>query len=159
VADRSIPFGTEFEETALTTNTFVPTSWDETIVSGGEDGPRVAHAHATMRYSGVIEGESVVDSLLLYIGPGYDGGGQTSPGLERVEGSVAGRAGSFVIRHEVGFDPSGVAGTWTVVPGSGTGELSGLTGQGTIRGAMGTDSMDYTFEYSFSEQDGSGAAR
>ncbi|WP_158885436.1 DUF3224 domain-containing protein [Amycolatopsis anabasis] len=133
----------------MSENTFVPLSWDEKIVSGEEGTPRFAYAHATMRYSGVIEGESVSDSLLYYAGEGYDGGGTTSPGLERITGSVAGRKGSFVIRHEVGFDPRGIEGTWTVVPGSGTGELRGLTGSGGISGAAGAEAMSYTFEYSF----------
>jgi hypothetical protein len=132
----------------MSENTFHPKSWDEHVVSGEEGTPRFAHAHAVMTYSGLIEGESASDSLLYYAGEGYDGGGTTSPGLERIDGSVAGRKGSFVIRHEVGFDTQGVRGTWTVVPGSGTGELAGIGGSGTISGAMGSESMEYTFDYS-----------
>ncbi|WP_370946865.1 DUF3224 domain-containing protein [Amycolatopsis sp. cg5] len=132
-------------------NTFTPKNWDEKIVSGTEGSPRVAHAHVTFTYTGVIEGESVCDYLLFYPGEGFDGRGTTSPGLERIEGTVDGRAGSFVIRHEVGFDLKGVHGSWTVVPGSGTGELAGLSGGGEASGTVGsTDSqtMSYTFEYS-----------
>ena len=156
-------------------NEFATSSWDEKVVSGQEGGPRVAHAHATMTYSGIIEGTSHCDYLLFYSGEGYDGGGTTSPGLERIEGSVAvpveggggrretntaaphatveggggRREGSFVIRHEVGFDASGIRGTWTVVPGSGTGGLAGLSGTGTIAGATGEQTVAYTFEYGF----------
>lgn len=133
----------------MSENTFYAKSWDEHVVSGEEGAPRFAHAHAVMVYSGLIEGESVSDSLLFYAGEGYDGGGTTSPGLERIEGSVAGRKGSFVLRHEVGFDAQGVRGTWTVVPGSGTGELAGIGGSGTISGAMGAEVMEYTFDYTF----------
>ncbi|KAA9155044.1 DUF3224 domain-containing protein [Amycolatopsis acidicola] len=128
------------------TNTFAMKNWEEGVVAGPEDGPRFAHVHATFEYSGLIEGVSVCDYLLYYAGEGYEGGGQTAPGYERIEGSVAGRKGSFVIRHEVGYGSTGVQGSFTVVPGSGTGELAGLTGRGTIGGA--SETMGYSFEYS-----------
>lgn len=135
----------------MTANTFTMQGWDENIVNGEEGGPRVAHAHASFEYSGLIEGTSEADSLLFYVGEGYDGGGTTSPGFERIEGSVDGRKGSFVIRHEFAFTASGdthqVTSTFTVVPGSGTGELSRLSGRGTISGSSAT--MDYTFEPEF----------
>lgn len=128
-------------------NTFSMKSWEEEIVSGEDGGPRVAHAHAAMRYQGIIEGESVYDVLLYYPGEGFDGGTTTSPGFERIDGSVDGRKGSFIIRHEVGFDLNGIQGTWTVVEGSGSGELAGLTGVGTVAGEMGKETMAYTFEH------------
>lgn len=130
----------------MTTNTFTMTGWEEHVVSGPEDGPRFAHAHATFAYAGIIEGSSSCDYLLYYAGPGYDGGGHTSPGLERIEGSVDGRKGSFIIRHDVSFAGHEVTGTWTVVPGSATGELTGLSGSGgSISGA--SETMAYTFDF------------
>lgn len=128
----------------MTENTFTMRTWNEDIVSGEEDGPQVAYAHATFTYTGLIEGTSIADSLLFYAGPGYDGGGTTSPGLERIEGSADGRKGSFIIRHEYSFAGHDVSSTFTVVPGSGTGELAGLTGAGTVAGS--SETMSYTFE-------------
>jgi len=128
------------------TNTFTMGGWDEKIVSGAEDEPRFAHVHATFDYQGVIEGTSVCEYLLYYAGKGFEGGGQTAPGLERIEGTVDGRKGSFVLRHEVGYGAGGVRGSFTVIPGSGTGELTGLTGSGSIVGA--SETMTYTFDYS-----------
>lgn len=132
----------------MTANTFTMQTWDESVVSGEEGGPRVAYAHATFTYSGLIEGTSIADSLLYYVGDGYDGGGTTSSGLERFDGSVDGRKGTFIVRHEYSFSADGdthqVSSTFTVLPGSGTGELAGLTGSGTISGSSQT--MDYTFE-------------
>lgn len=130
-------------------NAFTTKNWEEKIVSGTEGGPRVAHAHATMAYQGVIEGESTCELLLYYAGEGYDSGQTTSPSFERFEGKVDGREGTFIVRHEYTFDAKGIASTFTVVPGSGTGELTGLTGGGTSGGAMGEDQLGYTFEYAF----------
>ncbi len=59
-----------------------------------------------------------------------------------------GREGSFVIKHDTGFDPKGVSSRFSVVPGSGTGDLAGITGSGTTTGVIGEPTMSYTFEFS-----------
>src|SRR3954452_22006102 len=118
-------------------NAFTTKNWEEKIVSGTEGGPRVAYAHATFAYEGVIEGESICDLLLYYAGEGYESGETTSPSFERFEGKVDGREGTFVVKHEFTFDAQGIASTFSVVPGSGTGDLAGLTGSGTVGGTMG----------------------
>ncbi len=59
-------------------------------------------------------------------------------------------SGTFVIKHDVGFDEHGVTGTWEVLSGSGTGELAGLSGHGTISGA--SETMNYTFDYELAGQ-------
>jgi hypothetical protein len=65
--------------------------------------------------------------------------------LERVSGALQGRRGSFVLQHN-GTMTKGVASmTVTVVPGSGTEELTGVAGKMTIVIAGGTHS--YAFEY------------
>ncbi|MEC3979234.1 DUF3224 domain-containing protein [Amycolatopsis sp. H20-H5] len=131
-------------------DTFAMKSWDEKVVSGTDGGPRVACAHATMAYTGVVEGESVLDLLLYYAGEGFDGVGTAAPGFERFEANVDGRAGSFVVKHETGFDAAGIHSTFTIVPGSGTGELAGITGSGTTSGVMGEPTMAYTLDFELS---------
>jgi hypothetical protein len=130
-------------------NTYTATGWEEKIVGGGEGGPRVAHARATMAYTGVLEGTSVCEFLLYYAGAGYDGAGQKAPGYERFEGAVHGRKGTFVARHDTAYDGHGIRDHWTVVAGSATGELTGLSGTGTATAVMGADSVSYTFDYSW----------
>jgi hypothetical protein len=61
----------------LSMNAFTMKNWDEKVVSGVEGEPRVAYAHASMTYEGVIEGESICDLLLYYAGEGYDSGSTT----------------------------------------------------------------------------------
>ncbi len=130
-------------------NEFMTKNWEEKIVSGTGGGPRVAYAHVTFAYEGVIEGESICDLLLYYAGEGYNSGQTTSPSFERFEGKVDGREGTFIVRHEYTFDDKGFTSTFKVVPGSGTGGLAGLTGSGTAGGATGVDKVGYTFEYAF----------
>ncbi|WP_033295149.1 DUF3224 domain-containing protein [Amycolatopsis jejuensis] len=128
-------------------NTFGMKKWDEHLASGEEGGPRVAYVHATLEYSGLIEGESTGDYLLYYPGEGYDGGATTSPGYDRFQATVDGRRGTFVVRHEWSFDPQSIRSEFEVVPGSGTGELAGLAGRGTVHGVLGEPTVSYTFDY------------
>ena len=50
--------------------------------------------------------------------------------MERVVGRVGNRSGSFVLQHSGTFSGGIAKETWFVVPGSGTGELGGLRGEG-----------------------------
>ena len=69
-------------------------------------------------------------------------------GLERVIGSLGDRKGSFVLRHEGTFQGGVARIDWVVVPRSGTGELSGLRGEGSF--AVGhTEPHTATLEYDF----------
>jgi hypothetical protein len=52
--------------------------------------------------------------------------------LERIEGVLDGRSGTFVLQHVGSMAGGAPTLELTVVPGSGTGELVGLTGSGTI---------------------------
>jgi len=52
--------------------------------------------------------------------------------LERVRGTLHGRAGSFVLQHSGTMNRGVSSLTVTVVPDSGTGELKGLSGAMTI---------------------------
>jgi hypothetical protein len=65
--------------------------------------------------------------------------------IERVTGTLHGRAGSFVFQHTGTMDRGAQQLSITVVPGSGTGALAGL--QGVFRIAIVDGRHDYTFEY------------
>jgi len=66
--------------------------------------------------------------------------------IESVTGTLDGKRGSFVLQHFATMDSSGPQMTVKVAPGSGTGELKGLSGNFTIIIADGKHSYD--FEYS-----------
>jgi Protein of unknown function (DUF3224) len=69
--------------------------------------------------------------------------------IERVRGSLAGKVGSFVLQHD-GLMNRGVPRlTVAVVPDSGRGKLSGLSGRMTIRIEKGIHY--YEFEYLFAK--------
>ena len=66
--------------------------------------------------------------------------------IEKVEGALAGKKGSFVLQHSATMDRGTPSQSITVVPDSGTEELEGLTGTVTITIADGKHY--YSFEYS-----------
>src|SRR5262245_34486609 len=66
--------------------------------------------------------------------------------IERITGTLHGRAGSFVLLHSATQTPDGQQLTLAVMPGSGTGQMTGLTGTMIIR--VEDNVHRYDFEYS-----------
>jgi len=78
----------------------------------------------------------------------HDDGSLSQVSLQRFRGKLGGRAGSFVLRGQGTVADGKVKATWFVVPDSGTGELSGLRGEGGFEGQFGKGSegtLDYWF--------------
>jgi hypothetical protein len=66
--------------------------------------------------------------------------------IEQVTGSLAGRSGTFVFQHSGSMDRGAATLALTVVPDSGTGELTGLCGsmQIIIAGGKHSYELEYT---------------
>lgn len=112
--------------TTHATATFKVKSWDEKPYDEMDGGPKLTRASITKSFTGDIEGEGALEYLMMY----RDDGTASFIGLERITGRVGDRAGSFVLQHTGTSDGSTAAASWTVVPGSGTGDLRGLRGAG-----------------------------
>ncbi len=125
--------------------TFKIKSWDEKPYNEVEGAPKLTRVKVAKTYHGDIEGESTLEYLMMY----RQDGTASFVGLERVVGSLGGRSGSFVLQH-IGTFQGGLAKVdWLVVSGSGTGELSGLRGEGSF--AVGhaephSATLDFDFE-------------
>ena len=65
--------------------------------------------------------------------------------IERVNGTLHGRAGSFALQHTGTMAPGALQLTITVVPDTGTGELAGLVGQMTIDFSGGGHAYDLEY--------------
>ena len=68
--------------------------------------------------------------------------------VQRFRGKLGGREGTFVLQGSETVENGKIKAKWLVIPGSGTGDLSGLRGQGGFRGQFGKGS-DGTLEYRF----------
>jgi hypothetical protein len=111
--------------TGRATGSFTIKTWDEQPWAELEEAPKLTHASVTIAYTGDLEGEGTYRLLMA-----YDGADATYTGYERVAGALDGRSGSFVLRLDGGFEGGAARTSWTVVEGSGTGDLAGLKGEG-----------------------------
>jgi len=125
--------------------TFEIKSWDEKPCDEVKDAPKFTRVRATKAFRGDIEGESTLEYLMMY----REDGSASFVGLERVIGTLRGRSGSFVLEHKGTFEDGTAKTRWHVVPGSGTGELSGLTGEGGMNSGHAEKyavTLDFDFE-------------
>lgn len=119
------------------TATFQIEDWDEDDIMETDDGARVTHAKVSRSFEGDIEGTGTVEWLM-----GYDeDGSATFVGIERIVGSIGGRTGTVVLRHVGAFDGQVAKADLLVVPGSGTGELRGVRGEGSFEAGLGPDGV------------------
>ena len=65
--------------------------------------------------------------------------------IERVDGTLKGRKGTFVLQHTGTMNQGSPSLSVTVVPDSGTGELIGLVGQFSIIVVAGKHSYEFTY--------------
>jgi hypothetical protein len=106
---------------------FAIKSWDEKPYSEGQDRPRLTRASVTKTYTGDIEGEGEVEYLMMY----RSDGSATFVGLERVVGRMDGKPGTFVLQRAGIFESGQAKESYSVIPGSASGDLQGLRGDGS----------------------------
>ena len=119
-------------------------SWNETPYSEVQEGGKLTRASVTKSYTSDIQGEGVLEYLLTYFA---DGSAQFI-GLERVTGQLGGRTGSFIFEHTGSFKNGNMNQKSIIVANSGTGELTGLSGESTLDAGH-QQEYPFTFEYKF----------
>ena len=121
---------------------FAIKSWDEKPYSEGQDQPRLTRAIVIKTYTGDIEGEGQVEYLMMY----RSDGSATFVGLERVAGRIGGKTGTFVLQRTGIFESGQAKESYSVIPGSATGDLQGLLGDGSSAVGHG---MEHPFTLSY----------
>jgi Protein of unknown function (DUF3224) len=108
-------------------------------------GPALVEVRLTETFVGDIEGESPVRALQIL----RDDKSASLVSVQRFRGKLGGRSGTFVLQGSEIVENGKIKARWFVVPGSGTGELSGLRGEGGFEGEFGKGSdgvLDYWFD-------------
>jgi hypothetical protein len=120
-----------------------------TVTGGGEQTIREApgevkltRVSGTQQLGGGIVGEGSVEWVFCY----RPDGSATFVGFQRIEGSINGRSGSVVMESVGDHDGGRSQGHWRVIPGSGTGELVGISGAGSFQ-APGGREVTYELDY------------
>lgn len=116
------------------TGTFSVDSWkDEPVADPDESwamdaSRKVAWVQLAKTFHGDLEGTSTVDMLSVMT----DGEPAGYVAIERVTGTLGGRAGSFILQHAATADAHDQRLRIEVVPRTGAGELAGLSGDFAI---------------------------
>ena len=121
---------------------FAIKNWDEKPYSEGDGVPKLTKASVEKTFTGDLEGQGHVEYLMMYRSDGT----ATFVGLERITGRIGGKTGTFVLQRIGVFENGEAKENYSVVPGSATGELTGLKGQGDSAVGHG---MEHPFELSY----------
>ena len=124
------------------TGSFQVSSWDEDAYEQLDGGGKLTRATVAQTFTGDLAGEGAVQWLMSY----REDGTAHFVGLQRVTGTVDDRTGSLVLENVGDFDGKVAGGTWTVVPGSGSGDLAGITGEGSFTAPFGSEAA-YELDY------------
>jgi Protein of unknown function (DUF3224) len=126
------------------------TKYERQILSeADESGVTLLSTRLEETFTGGLIGKGVA----LHVRTVYADKSDTFTGIERFNGSLEGRSGTFSLTAKGYTTPAGVVhGTWEVVPRSATGELKGLRGHGVFSAINdhtqphAIDSLTYWFE-------------
>jgi hypothetical protein len=94
--------------------------------------PALMEIRLTETFTGDIDGESPVRALQVL----SDDHSACLVSMQRFRGKLGGRHGTFVLQGSEIVENGKIKATWFVVPGSGTGDLSGLHGEGGFEGQL-----------------------
>ena len=124
------------------TGRFTVTGGSEQTVREAPGEVRLSRVSGTQHFGGAIVGEGSVEWVFCY----RPDRSARFVGVQRIEGSIDGRAGSLVMESIGDHDGRQSKGHWHVIPGSGTGELAGIGGEGSFEapgGSEATFALDY----------------
>jgi hypothetical protein len=110
------------------------------------DGPTVGRMTLDKQFHGDLDGTSK-GQMLAYSTEVKGSAGYVA--MERVNGSLQGKSGSFALQHSGTMDRGKPQLIITVVPDSGTGDLAGLSGKMTINIVDGKHF--YEFDYTLAK--------
>jgi len=112
---------------------FQVTGWDEAPFATLPSGGKLTKASVTGTFTGELAGEATIEWLMAYA----DDEHATFVGVQRVVGQVDDRSGDFTVSMTGTFEQGVARAAWTVVPGTASGDLSGLTGEGEFEAPAG----------------------
>jgi hypothetical protein len=123
-------------------SSFTIGNWNETA-NPDWSGGKLTRTVATKEFKGDFEGTAVLEAVMLRLDG--DQGVMAYVGVERISITLDGRKGTFVLVHNADAVGTNRQATWKILPESGTGELSGISGYGQI-----SPKHDFTLTYELS---------
>jgi hypothetical protein len=133
------PLKREHAQAKITVQNSQATPYDQTT------SPALMEIHLSETFTGDIDGESPVRALQVL----RNDHSASLVSVQRFRGKLGGRQGTFVLQGSETVEKGKITAKRFVVPGSGTGDLAGLGGEGGFEGDFGKGSdgtLDYWFE-------------
>lgn len=127
------------------TGTFTVAKWDENVAIDLAGDAKVTHASIVQEFDGDLRATGNAELLMHY----PDANTATIVGFQRFEGSLDGREGTFLAEFDGAYDGTAATARLTVVPGSASGALEGLRGDGT---AVAGHEPPGTYEFAFTTE-------
>jgi len=119
---------------------FTIENWDENENDKWEGG-KLTRTIARKNFSGEIEGTAELEAIMLRMADEQEGV-MSYVGVERVNCTMDGRSGSFILIHNAEAIGRDTNSHWKILPGSGTGDFKGIHGTGDI-----TPDHEFTLNY------------
>lgn len=114
--------------------TYSVAKWDESPIRPDVDGMRVTRASVEFVFVGDIQGQAIVEYLMFYTN--FDENDMHNSqaayvGQIKIVGTVKEKSGSFALTDSGGFQGGVASSNVEIISGSGTGELSSISGTGS----------------------------
>src|ERR1700737_1946023 len=102
--------------------------------AGPAAGPKVTRATVKQKFTGDIKGTGTTEYVMVY----RPGKTAEYSGVQVIKGTLGIKKGSFALLVRGQYDGKAAVTKWEVVPGTGKGDLKGLTGKGEYSAPMGS---------------------
>jgi hypothetical protein len=125
------------------TSALTVSDWEEAPVDTLDSGTSLTRATSRSEFSGQWQGTGLACWILVYTADGA----ARFVGTQAFSGALDGRTGTFVLQLQGTFEENTAKVSWSVLPGTGTGELAGLTGSGGYESVSDAPSASATLAY------------
>jgi hypothetical protein len=126
-----------------TRGTYRTTGWRQQEYGSADGGPKLTLAEKDLALEGDLEGSAAGRSSILQ----WSTGSSAATGHLRITGRIGGRSGSFVVEESVRGGAGGATASWRILGESGSGDLSGIAGEGGWEWKPGAEQVSYTLSY------------
>jgi Protein of unknown function (DUF3224) len=127
---------------ATAKGSFQVSKWEESTYEEIGGGSKLTRVSIVQDFSGDLQAAVAWEGQMYY----RTDGTAVYNGLLRFVATLDGREGSFVATTSGGYDGETATTNWTVVTGSGTGDLARIDGRGTATAGAGTEGT-FSFDY------------
>ncbi|MEO0330041.1 MAG: DUF3224 domain-containing protein [Pseudomonadota bacterium] len=114
--------------------------WDENEQEDWQNG-KLSRTLAKKKFVGEISGTATIEATMLRL-QGDQEGVMAYIGIEQINCKIGDRTGTFILVHDAKADTNSRSSSLKILPGSGTGDFTGISGTGDI-----SPDHDFTLTY------------